>query len=260
MLFGLLLLGVNPILAEDHKRFYLLVVGPDEGVTQKMVQRVEELRERLGFSLEGMPLRHLPEQTPYRRRLGIDSSPFPVLGVVLWNVPEHLGPRRFVGDTFAAPAGLSDVPRVVQSFLRLQGHRDKALPPFEPADSLPIAGERGLLVKSLRFECSGSPLLVTNFAVRIQNESLSTIRNIKVRFFVRRSTQLPWRLCQEKVLEKIASHQVFSSDFIGRTGDLGLLDSAKNAVSCFYRVEVENDGVVIESSGRFVPSERPVSP
>lgn len=208
-----------------------------------------------------MPVRVLTsrDDEPWIRRLGTDTTQGDVLGVALWNETDSLGPRRFLGDAFVRTAGPQDCARVVQSFLRLSGRDDLALPPFSSADALPIPSQRGVQLRELRFEASGSPLFFTNMAVRLSNESLETIRHLRVSFYVKRPAELTWRLAGHKEIAKIASFQSAVAEYVGSTKELLLLDIEQNAIPCHYKVEVSNeDGQILSESGSFVPSEKPV--
>ena len=251
---------LSPVYGEP--RFVLLAVGEEgqSGEANELRLRCEELRNRLGLTSDSMPVKtHLSGGLDvWSRRLGLDGATMPVLGVVLWNESESLGPRRFVGDAFAERADPGDALRVVQSYLRLTGQRARALPVFHRADTLPIPHQEGLVVESLRFEASGRPNNLTNFAVRLRNESLETLTGVEVQFFLRRMPAQQWMYCEMKTLEKVASHHLATAEFLGNSKALGLLDSDGNAVACQYKVVVKVGSQEFAEMGSFTPSERPV--
>lgn len=250
-----------PTLAEAE--FSVLIVGKksDRPTMLALQLRCEELRNRLRIRPEEMPIRvHVADERDlWSRRLGLERRWHPALGVALWNKKATLGPRRFVGDSFVKNATQHHALRVVQSFLKVSEHKSKALPPFHSADSLPIPTLDILAVESVRFEASGKPNDLTNFAVRLRNDSLETVRDIKVEFFVRRSPAENWRQCAVKKVAKVASHHMATAEFVAKTKELGLLDSNGNAVACRYKVEISLEGrEPLVEVGAFQPSERPV--
>ena len=270
MMSLLLLSGVIlsvPSGAQENGEYSVLLISNEAGSqpSEAIMRRLNELSSRYGKGGTGLPLRQIDRQYPegfekLLTRLGLENAELPVLGVVLWNKPESLGPRRFVGEAFARRASKADVPRVTQSYLRLAGRSSSLLPPFFMVDHLPIAKENGLQFQSSRFESSGHPIFVTNIAARITNDSFSTIRDINVRFYVRINPAENWRRVGTKVVPKIASHQAVSADFIADTRKLNLLDANNNAVRCHYRIEIEIPGTEVQSKeGVFVPSEEPIS-
>ena len=258
ILFTLFL--TTPVLGEP--RFVLFAVGQDSQAREvnALKSRCEEFRTRLSLSPETMPIQiHLSQGSDiWSRRLGLEEAALPVLGVVLWNESESLGPRRFVGDAFARNAGPEDAVRVVQAYLRLTQRSERALPVFHRADPLPIPHQEGLQIEALRFEASGRPNNLTNFAVRLRNESLETVSGVEVQFFLRRVPAQQWMLCESKSLPKIASHHLATAEFVQSSKALGLLDSDGNAVACQYKVVVKWGSRECVEVGSFAPSEKPV--
>lgn len=260
--FALLTVCLSSQVAAEED-FALLIVARESGIAQAraLKLRCEELRNKLRISASEMAiyLHLVTGKDAWNRRLGLEDDWYPVLGVALWNETATLGPRRFVGDSFVKNATQHDALRVVQSCLRLSPYKERSLPPFHEADTLPTPLEQSLTLERVRFEASGKPNNLTNFGVRLRNDSLNKLTDIRVVFFVRRAPAEVWQLCGEKTLEKIASHHFATADFVGKTRELGLTDTEGNAVSCQYKVEVSAEGLEpIVMRGSFQPSEEPV--
>jgi hypothetical protein len=267
LLILLLVTAMGSAQSLDGKIVILLVSEHRSGDSrmEEVKTKLLDLREKLGFSKEQMPIVFMgfadsDTERKYFDRLGFQAFDSPVLCVAEWGNPARFGPKRIVDYAIARSATPQHVDYIVEQYLKavnLSVDGPIAHPSPSPTTT-PSPGETGLKIVNVRFEASGKPLFLTNAGVRVKNFGSQTVRSITIRFYNRISLQDAWQFMGEKTLEKIPAGYVASRDVVGDTRDFRLVDSQKNAVRCFYKIEVEYNGNIIVEEGEFSPSEGPV--
>lgn len=230
-----------------------------EAVKKKILQT----RDRMGYSTDDMPIvfmgfKDSDSERQYFDRLGFQAFDSPVLAVVEWGNPARFGPKRVLDYAIARSATPKHVDFVVNEFLRIKNKPLISVTATPTPGPDPSRKPANLEIVNVRFEASGKPLFMTNAGVRIKNLESFTVRDIEVRFYCKLNSRDPWRLMGKKFLKKLPAGYFGSRDVVGDTKDFKLVDAAGNAVNCYYRVEVEQNGKITEEEGKFIPSEGPV--
>lgn len=272
----LLLMAVAGADGLDGRTVLLVVSEHREG--DPAVKNIERgllvHRNNLGLSKEEMPIIFMgfldsDTERTYFDRLGFTAKDAPIICVAEWGNPARFGPKRVKG-AIARSASDFDVTRLVDSFLHETGRDHLRLrsvggelvfpdpkqtgnPPPNTPPPTDAAGK--LDIVNLRFEATGSPVFLTNAAVRLHNPGGATLRDISVRFYVMPDETEDWLLISEDKMDKLPAGYFATRDFVGDTRKIHILDENERSRPCRYKVEVEQGGQTISEEGEFVPAE-----
>lgn len=265
ILIALMVTGLASAVGLDG-RIVILLVSEHRSGDPRMEQvkaKLLETREKLGYSTDEMPIVYMgfldsDTEKKYFDRLGFQSFDSPVLCVAEWGNPARFGPKQVVADAIARSATPDNVDYIVESYLKAIGKTvDPDIQPTPTPKPPPQVGT-GVEIVTVRFEASGKPLYLTNAAVRIKNNLSETATGITIRFFIKRQQTDGWTLMGKKTIDRLPAGYFATRDIVGDTRKFNLVDENGNSVSCFYRIEVEQEGNVMFNEGKFTPSETPV--
>jgi hypothetical protein len=223
------------------------------------------LRSQLGLSQQEMPIIVLGFQDPLSdpatfQRLGFKAQDAPVLCVAEWGNPARFGPKRVVSEAIVRRARPQHSAAVMNAFLAQVGQQSRLEEPagFGLKESLlqePVADltPGRLEIDNVRFEVGGQTLFLTNLGVRIRNLEQRTLRDVKIRFYVRPTGHAEWKLLEEQTVDKILAANLIVRDHLADSRKAGLVGDDGFALPSQYRIEVEHVGQVVSQEGDFTP-------
>lgn len=237
----------------DGKTVILLVSEHRQG-DAKMESVKEKLlakRESLGMDTEDMPIvfmgfKDSDTERKYFDQLGFQEFDAPVLCVVEWGAPARFGPKRVLDYAIYRTATPQHVDFIVKNFLTMKGQDPDSL---NQAPELPLDASGELELLNIKFAASGAPVYLTNAGVRLRNTSHETIRDIKVRFYIKLEPESEWQLLGQGTIPKLLTANFASKELVEDTRKTVLLNEHERARSCLYRVEVEYDDKLLFREG-----------